>query len=232
MVKNFTKNREKRTTTDTPNSGLGTIQEVFQHDNVRDAGEEISNHEATVTMRGRSRQYNRIPIHTDHNGSIYVPEIGDVVEVSFIKGKQAFPFISSVVYTDDTRAPLARPGHFRRQFGEPGDGQDDLFFEAEPADHSKGRAETLRLALKQAGLDDPKARIEVDKSGSDTILRITRGEAEQGNTDMGLELNLGTGELALADGSGFGIESDGSGNFKWYANSVDIVSDGSTVSFD
>lgn len=83
--------------------------------------------------------------------------------------------------------------------------------------------------MKADGLSNPVARIEIDLSGSDPVLRLTRNEAETDSTDMGLEMDFGSGEFKLGDGGGFGIVSDGSGNFTWYENSMDFVDDGSTI---
>jgi hypothetical protein len=158
-----------------------------------------------------------------------VPKKGDAVEVGFLKSKTQRPVVQKVVYTDETRAPLGRSGHWRRRLDDP-DG-DSLWLEAEPRSHEAGEPDTLRFAVKKKGLDDPVARIEMDLSGSDPVLRLTRGEEEQGNTDMGLMMDFGSGEFKLGDGSGFGIVSDGSGNFTWYENSIDFVDDGSTISW-
>jgi hypothetical protein len=49
---------------------------------------------------------------------------------------------------------------------------------------------------------------------------------------MGLELNLSTGEFQITDGSQYGIVSEGSGNFEWYLQSLDYITDGSTISWD
>jgi hypothetical protein len=73
------------------------------------------------------------------------------------------------------------------------------------------------------------ATIEIDDTdGEDTIIKI-KGQDEV--DEMGLELNLSTGEFKLGDGSGYGIVSDGSGNITIYGNSVSTVEDGTKISW-
>lgn len=204
----------------------GFVTKVHEHTGEED---QISNHEVNVQTSNQAEEFKKVPVHTDHNGSIYVPQVNDMVELGFLQSKTQRPFVSNVVYTNEQRAPLARSGHFRRRFDGPEDS--DLFLEAEKRDHSAGDPDTVRLAVKEDGLSDPVARIEVDLSGSDPVLRLTRGEEEQGNTDMGLELDFGSGEFKLGDGSGFGIVSDGNGNFEWYEKSVNFIDDGSTINW-
>lgn len=49
-----------------------------------------------------------------------------------------------------------------------------------------------------------------------------------GTSDAGLSLNFNTGEFTILDGSGYGIESDGNGNFTWHHESIDM-SEGTTT---
>jgi len=78
--------------------------------------------------------------------------------------------------------------------------------------------------------DTAAAEFEVYQNNNDeTIISATRQPEDGGDPDMGIELNLSTGEFKIGDGSGFGIVSDGSGNFTWYIQSLDYVSDGSTI---
>lgn len=71
----------------------------------------------------------------------------------------------------------------------------------------------------------------VTNDNGDDIVRVSRQPTDGQPADMGLRLNLSTGEFQLGDGSGYGIESDGAGNFTWYLTSLDYVTDGSTLSW-
>jgi len=204
-------------------SSVGFITKVFEHNDPEDK----SNHEVNVQLTNRDEEYRRIPVHTNKSGGVYVPKKNDFVEVGFIGGKTNKPYVAGFAHDIENRAPLGRSGHWRQKFEQEND--NDLYIEAERSDHDSGSPNVVRFAVKEDGLSDPVARIELDSSGSDTTVRLTRGESEQDNTDMGIELNFGSGEFKIGDGSGYGIESDGNGNFTWYENSVNFVDDGRTL---
>lgn len=224
--KTYTEYIENRGSGSSIDNVVGFVTKVYEHDGTENS---ISNHEVNVQRRTQDQEFRRIPVLTDHEGSIYVPQKGDAVKVGFLASKTPRPVVEDVIYTDEVRAPLGRSGHWRRRLDDE-DG-DSLWLEAEPKDHSAGDPETLRMAVKKEGLDDPAARIEIDLSGTEPVIRLTRGEDEQGNTDMGLELDFGSGEFKLGDGSGYGIVSDGSGNFDWYYETLNEITDGSTISW-
>lgn len=162
------------------NNVIGFITKVHEHDGKENR---LSNHEVNVQLTHREEEFRNVPVHTDHNGSIYVPQKGDAVEVGFLKSQTQKPFVANVVYTDENRAPLARAGHFRREFG--ADAGDKLYIEAEPSDHSSGDPDLVRIAKKSDGLSDPSTEIVLDDSGSDPEVRI--------NTD--------SGSIVINDGS-------------------------------
>jgi len=72
----------------------------------------------------------------------------------------------------------------------------------------------------------------VTTDAGDDVVRVTRQPTDDDPPDMGLELNLSTGEFQITDGSKYGIISDGSGGFEWYLQSLDYVTDGSTISWN
>lgn len=185
--------------------------------------------QADVQTRDGKKKLPKVTVMPDHNGHIAVPQEGDEVVVEFLRGRGNAPFITNAKYSGKSKPPLARPGHYRHEFqrlsGE------SLYIEAEKHDHSAGEPDTTRFAVKEGGLGDPVARIELDKSGQQPLIRLTRGKEEQGNTDMGMVLNFRTGEFKIGDGSQHGIVSDGSGNFTWYAKDIDIITD-DTITFD
>lgn len=197
----------------------GFVTKVHEHD-----GEEetFTNHQVNVQSSGSDEEFRRVPIYTTHNGAAYVPQVGDVVSIGFSTSDTQSPFVANVLYTLDERPPLARAGHIREEYVQ--ENNNNLYVEREPRDHSAGSPNTVRMAVKEDGLADPLARIEIDLSGSEPVLRLTRGEAEQGNTNMGLEMDFGSGEFKLGDGSGYGIVSDGNGNFTWHRKDINKTS--------
>ncbi|OYR94038.1 hypothetical protein DJ71_02325 [Halorubrum sp. E3] len=98
-----------------------------------------------------------------------------------------------------------------------------------------GDADDDRAPVASAGdirLRRKGATIEIASTDAgDDVVRVTRQPDDADAPDMGLELNLSTGEFQIGDGSGYGIVSDGAGNFQWFLESLDYVTDGSTLSW-
>lgn len=76
---------------------------------------------------------------------------------------------------------------------------------------------------------EEKANITIKKNSNDEkVIEIMNDED---SPSMGIRLNMDTGEFKIGDGSKYGIESDGNGNFDWYFQSLDMHDDGSTLSW-
>lgn len=111
-----------------------------------------------------------------------------------------------------------------------GDGDEPIITQVVYGDKTEDRAPLggdgdIRIRRKGAVVD-----IRTD-SADENIVRVSRQTADGDPADMGLRLNLTTGEFQIGDGSGYGIESDGSGNFKWYLQDLDYISDGAKLSW-
>jgi hypothetical protein len=95
----------------------------------------------------------------------------------------------------------------------------------------------IRLKGNQVDGDDTKSmEVELDmKKGTISIqafddtdlydfeIDVKNGTARlsgDGTNQMGMSLDFNTDEFTLIDGSGYGIESDGSGNFTWHYESI------------
>lgn len=202
------------------------VTQVYPHESEDDK----YSTEVDVVTRDGERKLPKVPVVSHHNGHISVPQIDDQVVVEFLRGDSSLPYITDITYTDLSRPPLSRAGHWRHEFQR--DRGSSLYLEAEQRDHTEGEPDTVRFAVKGDGLRNPTARIELDRSGRSPVIRLTRGKEEDNNTDMGLVLNFRTGEFKIGDGSQYGIESDGNGNFTWHANSVNFSTEGTTITFD
>jgi len=201
-------------------SVTGFVTKVFEHDGTED---QISNHEVNVQLAGRAEEMKRIPVHTDHNGSIYVPQKNDMVEIGFLKSKTQRPYVANVIYTDKNRAPLARSGHFRREFGP--DSGEKLYIEAEKDDHSAGDPNLVRIAKKSDGLSDPSTEIVLDDSGSETQVRVhTDGNIEVQETDNGTTISLKDGTIDITEGTGGQVNLSGSS--KGVIKDINTTTDG------
>lgn len=78
-----------------------------------------------------------------------------------------------------------------------------------------------------------KLRVEGKKGGDQFQLQIdvrnkTAKFSGDGTNEMGLQLNFGSDAFKILDGNGYGIESDGSGNFTWHHKSIDMKENSTT----
>lgn len=164
-------------------SAIGVVTKIFEHTEPDDR----SNHEANVKLVNNEEEFRRIPVHVTHSGHASVPQQGDFVEVDFVGGNTNRPFVASYAHDDDDRAPLARSGHWRHRFGP--DGGDGLFLEAEREDHSAGDPDSLRMAIKEDGLSDPRLSIELDQSGAEPVVRLAVDTNDDGTPESEVTLD-------------------------------------------
>jgi hypothetical protein len=75
--------------------------------------------------------------------------------------------------------------------------------------------------------NEEKANITIKKNSNDE--KVVEIMNDEGSPSMGIRLNMDTGEFKIGDGSKYGIESDGNGNFDWYFQTLDMHDDGSKL---
>lgn len=178
---------------------IGEVTKVFEHTKSSD----FSNHEANVRIQHSEEEFRRIPIVAGYSQHARVPQQGDFVIIDFIDGRAQSPVITGFMHTRSDRAPLARSGHWRHQFG----ANDDIFLEAETADHTSGEAEIIRFSTKSDGLSDPTAAVELDNSGTNPVARLWNGTLSAEVDDTTASLSLTSGGSTVAK-----VEIDDSGN--------------------
>lgn len=188
---------------------IGTVATVFEHTKKDDN----SNFECNVILRDEEKERRRVKIMTPRKGEIHAPEQGDNVVVGFLDGETEDPIILGNYYNIRDRPPLGKAGMYRLK-------RNNLFVEMEP-DGKYARVSRKATADDQS---PPDATIEIKENGGNPIVKVTGEDAP-----MGLRLDLSSGKFKLRDGGGYGIESDGAGNFTWYHESVDF-NEGSTMS--
>jgi len=189
---------------------IGRVSQVYEK---TDDKPETGNIEVNVQTTNVDHEFRRVPVvATDHAGHAFVPEVDDYVVVDFTKGEGTEPIVVGASPTKSNRAPNARAGHWRHEWG---NGDERLYLEAQPADNSAGAPELIRLAVKSDGLSEAITELTVDTSGSGHTVTVDVGDDEQG-----IHFDNSDGSFTLLDAGGFGIESDGSGNFTWYMNSL------------
>jgi hypothetical protein len=195
---------------------VGSVSKVYEHTEHDD----LSNHEVDVEWPPGQpvRTFRRVPVCQPAFSAAYVPNPDDIVVLTFREGDDELPMVTNYVHAsaDSDRAPLGFSGLKRLAAG-------SLYTEMSE--------DWARLAKKRDDDTKPTARVEIDDTSAAPVIEVTRHPAGSDTPDMGLELDLDTGEFKLGDGDGYGIVSDGSGNFTWYAKDVHWVTDESTISW-
>lgn len=167
---------------------LGIVSKVWEKET--DTLEE-GNIEVNVQSRGFSHEFRRVPVlATDHVGHATVPQVGDMAVVEWTMGRGRQPAVIGFTPTDVERSPNARAGHWRHMWrrGAPGSG---LLLEAERKDHQAGDPEIVRFAVKDDGLEDPRAWLGIDmwpdiNTPEGPLIRAeTDGHIELETTDEG-----------------------------------------------
>lgn len=226
---------------------IGRIQEVFEHTEADDK----TNFEVDVQIIGEDVQHRTIPYQHESNNEIVVPTVGDKVIVEYRDGQVLQPIARNIVYTNKDRPPLGRAGMWRKRIdsGDSPAGPGSLYIESfteydvdpaqtDPQDHGSVEESWVRIGKKvqdDAGEDgeDLPFEIEVlDAPASDEAhikLELNKVDGMDSSVSWGLKLDVKTGQFKLIDSEGYGIVSDGSGNFTWHHEDIDF-SQGSTDS--
>ena len=183
---------------------VGIVTEVYTHTEPDDD----SNVEVDVQLRDGSKSMSRVSVLPTRTGHIDVPMVGDQVKVDYLAGPNKIPVVTERSYTPTTRAPFARAGHWRHEFDR--DAEESLYLEAEPADHSAGEPEVLRMGIKPDGLSDASTAVEIDRSTTPPTVRVQSDTAnvdvETTNGDISLEatngeITINASTITATDGS-------------------------------
>lgn len=226
------------------NSRIGHVVEVYVHIEEDDD----SNFEADVNFPGEEDLEHRVaPISGPHGGSISVPKVGDKVLVQYLHGDKKVPVISNTFYTNKDRPPVGEAGMWRQRMdaGDSPAGKGDLYFTSHerynknPALHDyhdlTPEQAFVRIAKKTSGMDEsglPMSLELVDdaKNGEAYVkFEANKVGGADSSVSYGFKVDLTDGSFKIVDGKGYGIESDGNGNFTWHHENIDF-SEGTTTS--
>lgn len=83
---------------------LGVVTSVFPH---ADDGDN-DNYECSVKLRDKDVELRQVPVATQHIGFASIPQIGDLVLVSFVNGDINAPVITGRLYNDEDRPPASQ----------------------------------------------------------------------------------------------------------------------------
>lgn len=84
-------------------SELGVVRNVYPHS---DAGDD-DNYGVDVTLKNSGLALKRVPVATGHIGSAAIPNVGDLVLVTFDHGDVNSPIVVGRLYDDVDRPPLS-----------------------------------------------------------------------------------------------------------------------------
>jgi len=230
---------------------IGKVIEVYEHAEIGDK----SNFEADIVVDG-IKQLTRVPILTQTVGAITPPKIGDFVTVTYLAGETKRPVVTGGTFTDVNRPPLGKAGMIRTET-ESGPsplgggnvyetmytGYDvDVSNSEENTESRKPEDVYLRWSKRPDEKADPREeerslpfKLEFyDSPANDEAhlsVEINNVGGESSDSTWGMKFDMKTGEVKIADPEGYGIESDGSGNFTWSHKTIDFKeeTDGGSV---
>jgi hypothetical protein len=84
---------------------LGVVDAVSPHADANDD----DNYSCDVRLKNTGLLLKRVPVATSHIGSVAIPNVGDLVLLTFAKGDINQPILLSRLFTDDDRPPLNHP---------------------------------------------------------------------------------------------------------------------------
>jgi hypothetical protein len=84
---------------------MGIVTSTFPH-----SGDNDDNYECNVKLKNRDLELQRVPIATQMIGLAHIPNIGDLVLISFINGNINAPVVTGRLYNDENRPPFNKDG--------------------------------------------------------------------------------------------------------------------------
>lgn len=85
---------------------IGVVTSVFPHASAGDN----DNYAVNVKLKNRDMELRKIPVATPHVGLVHIPNIGDLVLLSFINGNINAPVVIGRLFHEDHRPPVNNPG--------------------------------------------------------------------------------------------------------------------------
>lgn len=176
---------------------LGVVTSVFPHSSADDS----NNYECNVQLKNSGLELRRVPVATPTTGVAAIPNIQDLVLVTYVGGDANAPIVIGRLYNDEQRPPVNLANEIVHHL--PLDADDDS---------------ALHVALRSGGDHDPKRQVEL-KMGSKVTARLTDDDPAivlqtekatiqvAANGDVKIESQ---GKLVLKASSGVEVKSDGS----------------------
>lgn len=83
---------------------FGVVTSIFPHSSESDK----ENYECNVKLKYRDLELRKVPVATQHIGLANIPNVGDLVLVTFANGDINAPVVIGRLYTDEDRPPVDR----------------------------------------------------------------------------------------------------------------------------
>lgn len=83
---------------------LGVVTSIFPHSSNSDK----ENYECNVKLKYRDLELRKVPVATQHIGLAHIPNVGDLVLITFVNGNVNAPVIIGRLYTDEDRPPVSK----------------------------------------------------------------------------------------------------------------------------
>lgn len=84
---------------------LGVVTSVFPHSKEDDK----DNYECNVQLKNSGLELRKVPVATGHIGTVAIPNVGDLVILSFVRGDVNQAIIIGRLYNDEDRPPVNNP---------------------------------------------------------------------------------------------------------------------------
>jgi uncharacterized protein involved in type VI secretion and phage assembly len=146
---------------------LGVVEAIYSHA----TSDDTDNYGCDVRLKNSGLLLKRVPVATGHIGTASVPNIHDLVLLSFDKGDINQPIITGRLYNDSDRPPLNKA--------------DEVIFRLPLA---KADDKTVKAAIRNFQNDEASREIIIEMAPKITV-RITDGtvRAVAGKTEMKLD---------------------------------------------
>lgn len=190
---------------------LGIVTAVFPH---AEAGDN-DNYQCSVTLQNRKQADGRdlalpkVPVATPYLGLASIPNVGDLVLLSFIGGDINAPVITGRLYNDEDRPPPNQQHEFLLQHSIAGGGSIKLDADGRIIITSKSGKNTVTVDDEQIALAGEKFSLLID----------IKGEAITLTSDKNLTIEAKSGALAL---KGDEVTIEAKGNMKLKGAKIEL----------
>jgi hypothetical protein len=175
---------------------LGVVTSIFPHKDANDK----ENYECNVLLKNSGLELRKVPVATPVIGGTAIPNVDDLVLVTFVGGDANQPIIVGRLYNKEQRPPANKP--------------DEIAFHL-PLDVTDSDA--LVLAMRSGGDHDPKRQVQV-LMGSKLKIELADGDPPvavetdqvkiQVAADGGVKIET-QGKLEIKASKGLDLKSDG-----------------------